>query len=143
MKTKYLIERELERLGISQKEMASILGVSPVYVHQILHGKKKAEIRLFEFAEKLGIDLFQDAFGHNWSDEVKRACEDLAEILMSGNEFVKNAILSNIEVFKHTVRQAEEIEKIKHDLREMRRRELPGASGSLGDPGLSMKKKVI
>jgi SOS-response transcriptional repressor LexA len=42
----------------SQKEMASVLGVTPTYVHEIIHGKKDGKSRLFEFAEKLGINLF-------------------------------------------------------------------------------------
>jgi len=56
--TKQLIQQELEKRGISQKEIAKILGVSPPYVNDIIHDKKSGNARIFEFAEKLGVDLF-------------------------------------------------------------------------------------
>ncbi len=56
--TKELLQRELDKRGISQREMASILGVSEPYVHEILHDKKQAKTKIFDFAEKLGVNLF-------------------------------------------------------------------------------------
>ncbi len=54
--TKNLIQREVDK-GKKQKEIASLLGVSTAYVNGILKGRKQANSRLFEFAEKLGIDV--------------------------------------------------------------------------------------
>jgi len=58
MTTQRLLTEAKERLKISQSKLAAILGITPTYVHEILHGKKEAKSRLFEFAEKLGVDLF-------------------------------------------------------------------------------------
>lgn len=58
--TKMLLERELSRRGITQTELAKILGVSGPYINQILHGKRgDSSASLIEFAEKLGVDPFQ------------------------------------------------------------------------------------
>jgi len=54
---KELIEIEMKRRRINQREMAKLLGVSAPYVSDILHEKKSGAIRLFEFAEKLGVDI--------------------------------------------------------------------------------------
>ncbi len=58
--TQKLLMREMERLGYSQKKMAMVLGISEAYLHEILHGKKSAKSRLFDFAEKLGVDLYRE-----------------------------------------------------------------------------------
>ena len=58
MTTKELIQREIEKRGISQKKIAEILGVTPAYINAILKGKKFGRFRLFDFAEKLGVKLF-------------------------------------------------------------------------------------
>ena len=76
-----------------------------------------------------------------WPKGVQKACEDLAEILMSGNKGVKNAVLANLEVFKHTVKQDEKIKKLEEGLIEMRRREQQGSLDALDNPAQSKKKK--
>ena len=58
MTTKILLQRELAKRKITQKEFAAILDITEAYLSEILNDKKKATSRLFEFAEKLGVDLF-------------------------------------------------------------------------------------
>lgn len=48
----------LEERRITQRDLAAILKVSGAYVSEILSGQKKAQGRLLEFAEALGVDLF-------------------------------------------------------------------------------------
>ena len=140
LNAKDLIKSELEKRGISQKEMAHVLGISAPYVHEIIHGKKNANHRLFEFAKKLEIDIV-NTFGCEWPDDVKKACKDLAEILISGNGAVRNAVLANLEVFKHTVRQDEKIKKLEEGLTEMQKREQQGSLDALDNLAQSKKKK--
>jgi hypothetical protein len=54
-----------------------------------------------------------DSFGCSWDEETRAACEDVAEILRSGNKAARAALLSNLEAFKEMVRQGDEIEKLK------------------------------
>lgn len=56
--TKELLETILEERGITQRDLAAILKVSGAYVSEILSSQKKAQGRLLEFAEALGVDLF-------------------------------------------------------------------------------------
>lgn len=61
MNTKDILQEELKKRKISQKEMSSILNITEAYLSEILSGKKLATGRMFEFAEKLGINLFHSS----------------------------------------------------------------------------------
>jgi len=59
MTSRELLQRELEKRGMHQNAFAELLGISAPYLNGILKGKRSANDRLFEFAEKLGVDLFE------------------------------------------------------------------------------------
>lgn len=65
-----------ERRGINQREISKILGITEVYVSEILNGKKTAQGRLFEFAERLGVDLLPNktillfTFESSWENHI-------------------------------------------------------------------------
>lgn len=56
--TKSLLEQELKKRSISQKEMAGLLGITDAYLSEILNGKKSGKNKLFDFSERLGIDIY-------------------------------------------------------------------------------------
>jgi transcriptional regulator with XRE-family HTH domain len=111
LSTKQLILKEMERRGIDQKEIADILGVSPPYVNQIIKDKKRPEKRLFEFAEKLGVNLFDgmSVCDVNCSPEITLWCKKVKKILESKTKYT-DALKENIDAFLMSIEAKEEAE---------------------------------
>jgi len=116
--TQQLLVEAKDRLHITQKKMASILGITPTYVHEIIHGKKSADGRLFDFASKLEVDIFSVS-GQTISAEDTEVYDHLKIILTSGEG-------ATIETIKRTLRELAEKVMDKKELKVLRKTRAPG-----------------
>ncbi len=140
----------LKRVGTvikltTNKDIAAALGVPPA----TCSGWKKRNAipwgPLFQFAVHhdisfdwllTGRDRHGDGFGCTWDDETRKACEDVAEILRSGNKAARAALLSNLEAFKEMVRLDERVKHLERVINHKEKTESPEQrSASGGDDG--------
>ena len=114
--------------GKSLPDVHQLLGISSfldVSIDWLLTGREK-----------------RDNFGYAWPDEVKVACQELARILLSRNEPLKQAILANLAVFKLALEQEERIENLEREVVERRKRESRKRSDSAAQQDPSGKRKA-
>lgn len=122
--TQQLLEKEINKNPSLQKELAKKLGITPAYLNEILHGKKKAQGRLLEFADKLGVELFNEAPDKKQiilekcpvkcSPEVRELCKKVKRVMESKSTF-SIALRANITALDKATdfeRRLENLEKV-------------------------------
>jgi transcriptional regulator with XRE-family HTH domain len=115
-----------EKAGMKQGDLADKSGVARSQISMLENGTRGfVQKTIDDILEALGCtyhDLFSmpDKQSTAYTPDVQVVVNDLVYILQSGHHIIKEAIISNIDTFKITVTQADEISKLKKDMDALR-----------------------
>lgn len=119
-----IIRRAMDDKIWNANKLALASGVAQPVISRLLGGSINIKVAsIYKILYCLDLLQSQSSFGSAWPEEVKKACRDLAKILLSANEVVKQAILANLAVFKLTLEQEERIGNLEREVKERRKRE--------------------
>jgi transcriptional regulator with XRE-family HTH domain len=139
MFSKRLKELIKSRLKITQKAFADKIGVDEGYLSMVLHGKSGPSADMIagiflEYGEHLNWLLTgqwpcaapevadeRECICSTFSDEIKKACRDVKEILDSDDQVAALALRTNIAAFKDSVERKEEIRKLKEEVKNLKK----------------------
>lgn len=130
------------KLGLSQKAFSEETGIAESFLSNVIKGRSGpsadmiASIYLHysEYLDWLLTGEQKTAVGGegrgvagscpvcgSWSDELRQGCEALKEILDSGDDITKGAILSNLLAFRKSVHKDHEIDGLKEDVKKLKK----------------------
>ena len=138
-----IIKRAMNDKTWNANKLALVSGVAQPVISRLLSGS--INIKVASIYKILGcLELLKSGttFGSGWPEEVKGVCKDLAAILLSPNQAVKQAILANLAVFKLALEQEERIENLEREVVERRKRESRKRSDSAAQQDPSGKRKA-
>ena len=116
-----------EKAGMNQGELADKSGIARSQISMLESGNRLfTQKTIDDILVALGC-TYHDLFSMpdttqttSYSPDIQVVVNDLVSILQSGHHTIKEAIISNIDTFKITVTQADEISRLKKDMDALR-----------------------